>query len=72
MNFMKMPDTNQNLSNTFEKRIMHRGIVVFTTILIDLTKPKIRFCTDSNHAGGVSEICDGEIVRQWSRLETRF
>ena len=64
MNFMKMPDTNQNLSKTFEKRIMHRGVVVFTTTLIDLTKPKIRYCTDSNHARGVSEICDVEIVRQ--------
>ena len=36
------------------------------------TKPELRFCTGSNPACSVSEIRDGEDLRQWSRLEIRL
>ena len=36
------------------------------------TKPELRFCAGSNPARGMSEICDGEDLWQWSRLEIRL
>ena len=44
-----------------------RGVVIITTI--QLLKPEFRLCAGSNLASGVSEICDGENLWQWSRLE---
>ena len=32
------------------------GVVVITTVQIYSTKPELRFCADSDPAGGVSEI----------------
>ena len=34
-------------------------VVVITTAQIHSTKPDLRFCTSSNPAYGISEICDG-------------
>ena len=39
----------------------HRGVVVITTAQLHSTKPEFRFCTGSNPARSVSEICDYEI-----------
>ena len=39
---------------------------------LHLTKPELRFCAGSNPARCVSEICDGEDLWQWSRLEIRL
>ena len=36
------------------------GVVVITTVQLHSTKPELRFCTGSNPACGLSEICDGE------------
>ena len=47
----------------------HRGVVVITPAQLHSTKPELRFCAGSNPACGVSEICDGEDLRQWSQLE---
>ena len=46
--------------------------MVITTAQLHSTKPKLRFCTGSNPARDVSEIRDGEDLRQWSRLEIRL
>ena len=43
-----------------------------TTAQLHSTKPELRFCVGSNPACGVSEICDGEDLWQWSRLEIRL
>ena len=40
--------------------LWRRGVVAITTAQLNLTKPELRFCTGSNPAGGVSEICDDE------------
>ena len=52
--------------------IWHRGVVVIITAQLHLTKPELRFCAGSNPARSVSEICDGEDLWQWSRLEIRL
>ena len=49
-----------------------RGVVVITTAQLHSTKPELRFCAGSNPARGVLEICDGEDLWQWSRLEIRL
>ena len=46
--------------------------MVITTAQLHSTKPKLRFCADSDPAPGVSEICDGEDLSQWSRLGIRL
>ena len=38
----------------------HRGVVAITTAQLHSMKYELRFCTGSNPACGVSEICDGE------------
>ena len=48
------------------------GVVVITTAQLHSTKPELRFCTGSNSARGVSEICNGEDLWQWSQLEIRL
>ena len=37
-----------------------RGVVVITTAQLHSTKPELRFCTASNPARGVLEVCNGE------------
>ena len=49
-----------------------RGVVVITTAQLCSTKPELRFCAGSNPACGVSEICDGEDLWQWSQLKIRL
>ena len=49
-----------------------RGIKVITVAQIHSTKSKLRSCTGSSPADGVSEICDGETLWQWSLLEIRL
>ena len=49
-----------------------RGVVVITTAQLHSTKPELRFCTDSNPACGVSDICNGEDLWQRSQLERRL
>ena len=44
-------------------------IVVFTTPQLHSTKSELRFLTGSNRTRGVSEICNGEDLWKWSRLE---
>ena len=46
--------------------------MVITTAKLHLTKPEVRFCTGSNPAHRMLEICDGEDLWQWSRLEIRL
>ena len=48
------------------------GVVVITTAQLHWTKPEFRFCAGLNPARGVSEICDGEDLWQWFRLEIRL
>ena len=43
--------------------------MVITTAQFHSTKPELRFWSGSNSAGGVSKICDGEDLWQWSRLK---
>ena len=56
--------------------ISHRGTVVqwldITTAQLHSTKPEIRFCTGSNPARTMSEICGGEDLWQSSRLEIKL
>ena len=53
-------------------RSSYGGVVVITTAQLHSTKTELRFCAGSNPAHGVSEICDGEDLWQWSRLEIRL
>ena len=46
--------------------------MVITTAQLHSTKFELRFCAGSIPARGVSEICDGEDLWQWSRLEIRL
>ena len=46
-------------------------VVVITTVQLHSTKPKTRFCTGSNPACSVSEICNGKDLWQWCRLKIR-
>ena len=50
----------------------YRGVVVITTAQLNSTKSEFRFCAGSNPARGVSEIRDGEDLRQSSQLEIRL
>lgn len=52
-----------------EKR---RGVVVDTTTQLDSARPAHKFCTGSNSARGVSEICNDESLWQWPWLEIRL
>ena len=47
-------------------------IVVITTAQLSSTKPEFRFRAGLNLACGLSEICDGENLWQWSLLEIRL
>ena len=49
----------------------HCGVVVITTAQFPSAKSEFRFCTGSNPARDVSEICDGGNLWQWSRLEIK-
>ena len=51
---------------------MRRGVAVITTLQLHSTEPELSFCAGSDPARGVSQICDGEDLRQWSRLEIRL
>ena len=48
------------------------GIVVIPTGKLNSTKPELRFCAGLCSTCGMSEILDGEDLRQWSRLEIRL
>ena len=48
------------------------GVVAITAAELDSTKPELRFCAGSSPARGVSEIRDGEDLRQLSQLEIRL
>ena len=48
------------------------GVVIFTVAQLHSTKPKLRFCAGSNPVRGMSKICDGEDLGQWSQLEIRL
>ena len=50
----------------------HPGVVIITTTQLHSTKPELWFCAGSKPARSVSEIRDGEDLRQWSRLEIRL
>ena len=49
-----------------------RGVVVIATAQLHSTKAELKFCTGSNPARDVSEICEGEDLWQWSRLGIRL
>ena len=51
--------------------LWRHGVVVITTAKFHSTKPELRFYTGSNPTRGVSEICNGENLWRWSRLEIR-
>ena len=46
--------------------------LVIATKQLHSTKPELRFYAGSNPARGVSQICDGEDIWQWYRLEIRL
>ena len=48
-----------------------RGVAVITTAQLYSTKPELRLCAGSNPDRGASEICDGEDLWQWPRLEIK-
>ena len=52
--------------------LWHCGVVVSTTAQLHSTKPELRFCAGSDPACSMSEIRDGEDLRQWSRPEIRL
>ena len=45
--------------------------MVITTAQLNSLKSELRFCTGSNLAQEVSDICDVKNLWQWSRLEIR-
>ena len=52
--------------------LSRQGVVVITSAQLHWTKSELRFCAGLNSSRGVSEICDGEDLWQWSRLEIRL
>ena len=50
----------------------HRCVVVITTAQLRSTKPELMFCASSNPACDVSEVCNVEKLRQWSRMEIKL
>ena len=52
--------------------LWRRYVMVVITVQLHLTKPELRLCAGSNPARSVSEIWDGEVLWQWSRLEIRL
>ena len=40
----------------------HHVVVVITTAQLHSTQPELRFCTGSNPACGILDICDGEYL----------
>ena len=50
----------------------NRGVVVINTGQLHSTKPELRFCAGSNPGRSVTEIRDGEDLRQWSQLKIRL
>ena len=55
-----------------QKNVWRRGVVVITTAQLHSTKPELRFSAGSNPVRGVTAICDGDDLWQWSRLEIRL
>ena len=55
----------------FELNFCKCSVVVITTAQLHSTKPELRFCKGSNLACGMSKICNGGDLWQWSRLEIR-
>ena len=49
----------------------HCGVVVIITAQLHSTKSELRFWAGSNPAHSVSEICNGENLSQWCRVEIR-
>ena len=49
-----------------------RDVVVINIAQLPSKKPEFRFCAGSSSARGVSEIRNGENLRQWSRHEIRL
>ena len=67
---------NDLLINTFREIFTNYGtlqwccdVVIITTVQLHSTKPELRFCTGSNPACGMLEICDGEDLCQRSWLK---
>ena len=58
--------------NSIVNTLRRCGVVVITTTQVHSTKPKLGFCANSNTTCGVSEICSGENLWQWSWLEIRL
>ena len=56
----------------FQVLLWRRSVVVITTAQLHSTKPEIRFCAGPSPASDVWEICDGEDLWQWSRLEIKL
>ena len=52
--------------------LWRRGVFVITAAQHHSTKHELKICAGTNPAWGVSEICDGENLWQWSRLEIRL
>ena len=50
----------------------HRGVVLITFALYNLSKLGLMFCVGSSPVGSVSEIWDGENLGQMSRLKIRI
>ena len=58
-------------SIAYSCELRRRVVVVITTAKLHSTKSELRFCAGSNPTHGVSEICDGKNLWQWSWLEIR-
>ena len=71
-NGLKYPAWSILLMNFDVPILWRHGVVVITTAQFHSTKPELRYCAGSNPARGVSEICDGEDLWQWSRLEIKL
>ena len=64
---------NLRISWTFNLQInlWRSDVVVTTTAQLHSTKSELKFWGGSNPARGMSDICDGEDLWQWSQLEIR-
>ena len=49
-----------------------RSVVIITIAQLHTTNPELKRSESSNPARGVSEICDGEDLLQWSLLEIKL
>ena len=57
----------RNTASSIDHILLNAAVI--TTAHLHSTKPELRFCSGSNPARGVSEICAGEYIKDFKYLQ---